>query len=390
MIKLRDICKYLLAFSFYMLLVPIPGIIVLTLLCLFICTIIYFIAEKKGNILRQQFIFILLFVYVVILSIQNNTSFIHFLPYFWGLVIVNSFFLFKTKDELFKFIENVLIVFILCLIPIVFFEMLTGIHYPRSKFVINGYMSIKKWGLFVPTACFTNENDLASFLANASFCLFYLHKNSNKTIIKIVISISIFITIITDSRGALLSYIVFFLFLLFLNKKNLKKRNLQVIILLLLIICVTYKLIVPYFISLFSTKSQKSDLIRIHLIIQGISDVFLNKNYLGRGPYGFQKMMITNNNIVGNIIDPHFAIIEILVNFGIPISFFLFLFFCKYFQITWKEDSCLFICLFLFIWSTIETSSFVNSNWNWFFWGFYYHFFFIKKKVLLLLRMVKN
>jgi hypothetical protein len=370
---------------------PIKGSFVFSCGLLGLYMVFYCLQNKffvKFKIFEDKKIIILIsaFLYFVVLFLLKKGERYSLFDYFWGLEIILCLLIFKFKNrkEFLDFVVSLLIVTFVLYMIVAYGEFVFGIRQPRSRLL----MSENPLQKYISTGTFTNENDFASYLmmSLAFFSLYY----KKKVYVFFMIIAGILICL-ADSRINLICIIVLlYMYCLFLIKGN-KKRFFFFILTTIAVVLIAHFFIIPNIDHFQSSGDILSIKARIKLISIAFEDVLVQKNFWGYGVGSFASMMISKNYkelVPDGATDPHCWYIELLVEGGIVVFFFLIVFIIKFLitlikKFSESNDSMhkYMLCVFsVFLLTVFSSSRFSPNIWNWFFFGVFVKYYQLVQK----------
>lgn len=280
-------------------------------------------------------------------------------------------------------------------LPLIFFhniigwyEWITG-RYP----FLQGERLLTYQRVRYPVSTFGNTNDFGLFLVFSCFILFVCFICSRRKVFRIsyitVILSSFVLIFFTKSRASLIGLIIGIVFLLFVS---FRKRDMSRIVITLFFIALLILIIKPNLVMTVLDKIDTlltfdfslqtgSEFVRINLIKNGI-EFFISTIGFGTGAGNIEYWM-ENYALyyVATVYNIHNWWLEILVSFGIFVFAGYIVFFTKLMLSLWhrfrhsteKGDAVLSIgilsIMIAYIIASISSSSNLNSEWLWVFWG---------------------
>lgn len=258
---------------------------------------------------------------------------------FQYLAILMFYLILSHNRTFFKYQRLFFLLFTLLFIGISLWEMTSFSHLPSSRFTKKNIFT------YIPTAVFTNENDLGSaFVCYIPFLLLYL-KRKLHFLVKILLSVALLyfmiVIIISGARLALIaSSIILLGYWLFFTRK--KTKIITCISILLVLTAFYYfspthvkitKLLIEEQIESLSTDNESiyTSSVQIRLRLFKIGYRFLvESKLLGVGNGNFEAHMNPTEMVeTGNIFNPHNLFLEIGVNNGIIILLFFIYIYLK-------------------------------------------------------------
>lgn len=243
-----------------------------------------------------------------------------------------------------------------------------------------------------PVSIFGNPNNFATFLMISIFITYICAANSKRIIGKciyaaIMIS-SILLIFMASSRANILGVSIGLALFTILSTQNIKRRRTMLFILIALLIAILFAaLLMPeVFINLFFNTSDSfdrsdSDMVRMNLLLNGLSFLFSTFGF-GTGAGNIEYWMGNYGiHYTFGITNIHNWWMEILVGygliiFGLYVSFYLRLFRSLYIKFTTAKNEVditislgLMCCMTGFVIGCISSSSNMESEWLWVFWG---------------------
>lgn len=240
-----------------------------------------------------------------------------------------------------------------------------------------------------PVSVFGNPNDFATFMLFSIFITYTSYMTTNSIIMKNIYRInmvsSFTLLLLSGSRANILGLFLGMLIFIFLSIKNKKTRRTVGV---LIIIGIATLIVFPDSVYLIrneldfsSTDIVGSDNVRINLIKNGV--VFLFNTFLFGTGSGNSEFWMQNYSVfsTGGIYNLHNWWIEILVNYGLIIFILYVLFYVKLFKSMLSKfknsdtfngkilSLSIITCMSGYILGSISSSSNLNSEWLWVFWG---------------------
>lgn len=231
---------------------------------------------------------------------------------------------------------------------------------------------------------FHNPNDYVTFIVTVLPFSIYLLVNRKNFIMKLIsglaVLLTVFLTIVSRSRGGLISlFLIAFVGLYLLYKKSTKYKLIFIIMAILFVVAtLSIPSIREYFLPIFLENKidiEQRDLVRINLMKNGL--YFLNKTYgfgVGAGNL-YQWLEEKSIYYIANIKFLHNWYLEILVTFGV---FFFALYMFFHFKIIvvliksydkrerfWNLNNTFLISFSAFSLVSISSSSNTYSEWVW-------------------------
>lgn len=245
----------------------------------------------------------------------------------------------------------------------------------------------------MPVSMLGNANDFGLLMLFGVFLSIIIYLNSQRSIVKIISIITVLSSILlcayANSRANLLGIILgLATFLIIKLSKEKTRKKIRILFL------TTYAIVIFFILSEFMPNSflseriyfsfgqeGGSDLLRLNLIRNGFAFLFKSIGF-GTGAGNIEYWMMNKNVYdVSNITNIHNWWLEILVGYGIIIFVgYLIMYttiFRKLFIIYKETDNYKFQNISLgvlaimvgFILGSISSSSNINKEWLWFFWG---------------------
>lgn len=289
---------------------------------------------------------------------------------------------------------DVLLAFRLILIMAVIHNLIGWYEVFTGNYMFLSINSIAQYTrLSFPVSTFGNTNDFATFMLFCFWityiCLINTKNFIFKTIHIFLMISSVFLLITTTSRANLLGFILSIIVFIVLCIRNKKNRNVLFVLFCLsfLIVLLNPEIIKNIFISInkslnFDFSSlDGSDHVRINLIKNGLFFLISTLGF-GVGAGNIEHWMsyeaIYNT---GGVLNIHNWWLEILVNYGLIIFIMYLTFYVKLFKSVYRKfkhsRSKIDISISLgtmcfiggYIIGSISSSSNINSEWLWVFWG---------------------
>ena len=332
---------------------------------------------------------------IVVINCALLATFLHIVNiYGWATYIVSFVILIccinfiKNKNEI-EFCEKILLVNVFIVLLLGLYECFTG------DYIIETYESYKYqrsiFGLYKPVATFYNINNLGIFiLLMTPICYNALDNlRRGKNIVKyIFLILELFIIISTNSRGAIIGFIIF----LTLYYKEKMKRY-KVMYNIILSLCIILLIISVFINRLFINNGTSliSEESRIEIWKQTIKTI-IDNNFVGVGPGNISTYNLKSDYYSFNFGNPHNYFLEFLGDFGIVgfIAFIVWLYdIIKMYKKKIKTESDekikrkvenYYIYYIIFIISTITPSTMMTAQYIWLGFGFSLAFLSIYKK----------
>lgn len=297
------------------------------------------------------------------------------------IILFNTYF--KNKSEIITSFK-VITLFSIFHNLLGWFEVITGTYI---------FVTLEKAFYFArgnyPVSVFGNPNDFATFMLFVVFISFTSIKNSSSIIMKNIYRInmasSIVLLFLSGSRANILGLILGLIIFIFISLKYHKTRRTVGGLLVIGFIIIA---LFPDSINLMrneldfsSAEIVGSDNVRINLIKNGIA-FLLNTFLLGTGS-GNSEYWMQYHSIywTGGIYNLHNWWVEILVNYGLIIFLMYIIFYINLFRSMMRKfkvssmlsDKSLSLtiiaCMSGYLLGSISSSSNLNSEWLWVFWG---------------------
>jgi len=356
--------------------------VIISLLWIFI----YLLINKKNISLKSGYItlfsfFIISFVWMTFVSIFTlRLDLNSFVNYIILLIFLFELIFFASKNEhlFLKVIYYSSIIMFIVMLFIASWELLTFQHLEVSA--VNDWPQYKK---YTPSTFFTNPNDFSTVLVLIVYYMFIYEKiikDKLSFLLFLFIIISIAICFITNSRISLLSIFALVVFY-FISIKN-KIRTMLFIFITVIGLILLNHFNFTIFENFINTKTTidvkyllegltfggESTSIRMYLYLYAIYSITRNFG-LGMGLNNSSLYFDTiNDPRLGNIINPHSYLFEILINGGVFIFTLFFLINIIFFIFFLKKGYRLLIFAFVFYYLIL-----FNSSSSIFFW---YHYIF--------------
>lgn len=228
-----------------------------------------------------------------------------------------------------------------------------------------------------------NPNDYALVISFFLFVILIKYKESikyhKKTFYLIMILISLFLIVVSTSRAVIIAVFVSLLFYFYMNRKrNSLIRNIIFIITIIIISIILINILIKYGLIEFNINSGGSDSIRLNLIKNGL--YFLkNTAFIGVGSGNVEHWMSKYPKyFVGKTTNLHNWWIEVLVDYGIIIFVLYISYLVKIFNRLSLNDrnkrfknyivsmKAYMLCFFI---GSITSSSNLNVEWHWIYYG---------------------
>ena len=218
---------------------------------------------------------------------------------------------------------------------------------------------------FLPTAFFTNTNDMMAILTLIILYIigyFSVYKKPLNLFIYFLLITTIILSFITSARLAMLILLFTFL-LLFLQKINFKKILIGGFIILLGLIILINFINLDSLLPTLSIGGESTSL-RMHLYIDAFDSIEMY-NGLGAGINNSHEFyQILNDQRLNGLINPHNYLIEILINSGVLV-FFLYYLLNLYLFILFLKQKQYFLIFMLLVYQIILLAS-SSSLFLWF------------------------
>ncbi|NMA61191.1 MAG: O-antigen ligase family protein [Firmicutes bacterium] len=343
----------------------------------------------KGNRFSIQFMFIwFIYGFVSLGWVKDYNNWIRAL-YFLGLgllVVILYSKLFTSNREIVRGFRGMSIMIALHNL-LGWYEIITGNYFFLHPDRIVGYTRGS-----LPVSTFGNTNDFATFLLVAIFVLYICAANSRTVVGKgayagLIFS-SLFLLLMTNSRGNILGFLVgvtTFLYLSLLSKRG--RRTMLLVALGFIMVIMVNPTALTGFISMINDKLyfnigaySGSDATRLNLIRNGFEFV-LNTAGFGTGAGNIEHWMANRGKYyTGGITNIHNWWMEILTGYGLLvfllyIAFYVKLFLDLYRKYKTNNDRDKTISLGAmssmagFLVGSMSSSSNISTEWLWMFWG---------------------
>ena len=361
--------------------IPLVGDItpIIALTVISVLYLIFIITKTKkiyfDKIQKKTAIFLIIVIICAILATFLHTVNI----YGWTTYIVSFAILIccmnfiANRDEI-EFCEKVLLVNVFIVLLLGLYECFTG------NYIIETYESYRYqrsiFGLYKPVATFYNINNLGIFiLLMTPICYNALDNiKKGKYIIKyIFVILVLFIIISTNSRGAIIGFVIF----LTLYYKE-KMKQYKIMYNLILISCIMLLIISVFISGLFmnNEESSISEESRIEIWKQTIKTI-IDNNFVGVGPGNISAYNLKADYYSFSFGNPHNYFLEFLGDFGI-VGFISFIVWLYYIMKTYKKKiktekdkkikhraENYYIYYIIFIISTITPSTMMTAQYIW-------------------------
>ena len=240
----------------------------------------------------------------------------------------------------------------------------------------------------IPISFAGNPNDYAMIMTFGVAISYVCYKNNQKAIFRLLFSFTLISSIIllfmTQSRGLIIGFIMglmFFIIFGLKSKNSIKKALFTLVTLFLIYILLSNSFITEYLSSFFIFDFTGADANRIGLTKNGI-DFFISTLGFGTGAGNIEYWM-QNYAIypTSGALDMHNWWLELLSGYGFIIFVLYIIFYIKLFSSIFRiykysaniemERISLGImfCMIAFIVGSISSSSNINREWLWLFWG---------------------
>jgi teichuronic acid biosynthesis protein TuaE len=306
------------------------------------------------------------------------------------VIIYLTMFLKNKKDFIAAF--NIVQIMLIMHNIIGWYEIFTGDYRFLDSEKLDYYMMVDVAGRN-PVSMLGNTNDFALLISMGAFISFICFKNSNNMLWKLIslgtIVSSIVLLIRTDSRANILGFIIamgVFVLLYFFKAKNIKNF-------VLIGVCLSILALYPTFLgSIYDILSQKLQFgfvastgssmeIRINLMKNGF--LFLAQTLgFGTGAGNIEYWMAHKGIFyTRNIINIHNWWMELLVGYGIIVFagyLWMYIKIARDFYTACSQIKDKFIqsvslgllcCMIEFVLGSISSSSNIQTQWLWIFWG---------------------